>query len=336
MNSELIFYFLINFLIFFLFAKIGYALKLIDKPDKRKIHPIATTYAGGVALSSILVISILLFDIYDPKLNLILSSAFLISLVGFIDDKYSLNVGGKLSLQVIPIFYLIVVNDLMLTNIGNYENFNLKLGTFAAPFTLFSVLFLINAFNYFDGLDGTLTLTAISVICILIFLTDEHNFDLFFKLILTSLGIFLFFNFSFFKLPKMFLGDSGSLTIGFIISFVLIHISKQNLVHPILLAWSIVIFAYEFISINILRILNKKALFKAGQDHLHHLFFKHNNSILLTNLYMCTLNVFLFIIGYLSFQLISPLVSLILFTILFIIFLFFRNLYFLKDSIKPK
>ena len=331
MNNEIIIYFLFNLLIFFSSAKIAYFLKLVDKPSTRKIHSKATAYTGGIALSLNLILSILIFNIYDQKLNLILASSFLVSLVGLVDDKYSLNVGGKLSLQIIPIFYLIVVNDIILTNLGNYEYFDLNLGSFGVPFTLLCILFLINAFNYFDGLDGTLTLTSISVICILIFLTEDYNFDLFFKLILTSLGIFLFFNFSFFKLPKMFLGDSGSLTIGFIISFVLIHISKQNLVHPILLAWSIVIFVYEFISINILRILNKRPLFKAGQDHLHHLFFKNNNSIFLTNLYICIINIFLFTIGYLSFQLISPLFSLILFVILFVIFLFFRNLYYLKN-----
>jgi UDP-GlcNAc:undecaprenyl-phosphate GlcNAc-1-phosphate transferase len=331
MSNEIIIYLLLNFLIFFSSAKIAYFLKLVDKPSKRKIHSIATAYTGGIALSFILIFSIFIFDIYDQKLNLILSLGLLISLVGLVDDKYSLNVGGKLSLQIIPIFYLIVINDIILTNLGNYEYFDLKLGSFGTPFTLLCVLFLINAFNYFDGLDGTLTLTTISVIGILIFLTEDQNFNLFFMLILTSLVIFLFFNFSFFKLPKMFLGDSGSLTIGFIIAFVLIHISNQKLVHPILLAWSIVIFVYEFISINILRIFRKKRLFKPGQDHLHHLIFKNNNSIYLTNLFICILNVFFFIIGYLSFQLISPLVSLILFVMLFIIFLFFRNLYYLKN-----
>ena len=331
MNNEIIFYFLLSFFIFFSFAKISYILKLVDKPNKRKIHLKATSYSGGIALSCSLIVSIIIFDIYDQKLNLILSMSFLISLVGLIDDKYNLNVGGKLSLQIIPIFYLIVVNDMILKDIGNYDYFNLELGTFAVPFTLLCVLFLINAFNYFDGLDGTLSFTSTSVICILLFLTKDQNVDLFLKLLLISLIIFLFFNFSFFKLPKMFLGDSGSLAIGFIISFVLIHISNQNLIHPILLAWSIVIFIYEFISINIIRLLKKKHLFTAGHDHLHHLIFKNSNSIFLTNLYICMLNVFFFIIGYLSFQLISPLASLIFFNILFVIFLYLRNLYFLKN-----
>ena len=143
MNNEIIFYFLISFFIFFSFAKIAYFLKLVDKPNKRKIHLRATTYSGGIALSCSLIVSIIIFDIYDQKLNAILSMGFLISLVGLIDDKYNLNVGGKLSLQIIPIFFLIVVNNMILKDIGNYDYFNLVLGTFAVPFTLLCVLFLI-------------------------------------------------------------------------------------------------------------------------------------------------------------------------------------------------
>ena len=77
--------------------------------------------------------------------------------MGLIDDKYNLNTGGKLSLQVIPIFYLIVFENLKLTQIGDYEYFKLSLGSFSIPFTLLCVLLLINSFNYFDGIDGSLS-----------------------------------------------------------------------------------------------------------------------------------------------------------------------------------
>ena len=70
----------------------------------------------------------------------------------------------------------------------------------------------------------------------------------------------------------MFLGDSGSLLLGFIISFILIYLANQNFIHPILLAWSIVIYVYEFLAINLIRIINNRNPFKAGRDHLHHIF----------------------------------------------------------------
>ena len=91
--------------------------------------------------------------------------------------------------------------------------------------------------------------------------------------------IFLCFNYALFRLPKLFLGDSGSLLLGFIISFVLIYFANQKITHPILLAWSVSIFVYEFLAINLIRLKNKKSIFKAGQDHLHHILIKKTKSI---------------------------------------------------------
>ena len=327
MNNELIIYTLLSFLLLFLFAKISYKLNLVDLPNKRKIHNKNIAYTGGIAISFILVLSILLLDISDNNLNNILSIAFLISIIGLVDDKYNLNVGGKLSLQIIPIFYLIIFENLNLNQLGDYNYFKLELGTFKIPFTLICVLFLINSFNYFDGLDGVLSFTTISVLAILYFLTSDQNTHLFLIIILIPIIIFLFFNFSFLKLPKMFLGDSGSLLIGFIISFILIYFVNQNLTHPILLAWSIAIFVYEFLSINLIRLKDKKNLFKAGQDHIHHVLFKKTKSIFLTNFFITLTNIILFILGYLSFILISPLASLILFIFLFVIFFVLRDKY---------
>ena len=318
---------ILSFFLLFLVAITSYKFNLLDVPNKRKNHANPTAYTGGIALSLIYIFSILLFDITGRNLNLILSISFLIAIVGFIDDKYHLSVGSKLGLQIIPIFYLIIFENLGLSQLGDYGFFKIKLGTFSIPFTLLSVLFLINAFNYFDGTDGTLGFTTISTLAILYFLISDENIRLFFVIISIPICIFLFFNFSFFKLPKLFMGDSGSLLLGFIISFLSIYLVNKNIIHPILIAWSIQIFVYEFISINLIRLKNKKKLFKAGQDHLHHLLIKKTKSIFLTNFFISISNIILFIIGYTSFKFISSIASLMLFIAFFIIFFILRIKY---------
>ena len=327
MIINILIYSSIGFLILFLISKISYNLNLVDEPNKRKIHLMPTAYTGGIGLCLIYLMGILLFDFSSEKLNLILSIAFLIGIVGFVDDKYNLNVGSKLSLQVIPIIYLIIIENLSLNHMGNYNYFKLELNSFSIPFTLLAILFLINSFNYLDGLDGVVSFLTISTLGILFFLTPNENIKLFLIIVLIPILFFLCFNFSIFKLPKLFLGDSGSLLLGFIIAFTLIHLSIQKNIHPILLAFSISIFVYEFLSVNLIRLKNKKSIFSAGHDHLHHLFFKNTNSIFKTNLFISLANIICFIIGYISFLLISPLASLILFIILFIIFFILRNMY---------
>ena len=101
----------------------------------------------------------------------------------------------------------------------------------------------------------------------------------------------------------------------------------ENLSHPILLAFSVSIFVYEFISINLIRLKNKSNLFIAGQDHLHHQLFQYTNSIFQTNLFIFLANIILFMIGYISFLLINPMASLIFFIIFFIIYFILRNKY---------
>ena len=330
MNVSIITYSLLSFILFFFCGKVSYKLNLVDLPNKRKIHFKPTAYTGGISLSIVLLLGIQLFDFSDRNLNLIFSIGFLISIVGLIDDKYNLNIGGKLSLQIIPILYLIVFENLFLNELGNYDYFALGLGSFSLPFSLLSVLFLINAFNYFDGLDGVLGFTSITVITILYFLVPDEDIKLFLIIISIPICIFLCFNFSIFGLPKLFLGDNGSLLLGFIFAFILIYLSNQKLIHPILLAWSIAIFVYEFLSINLIRIKNKKDPFTAGQDHLHHLLFEKTNSIFLTNFFMCFTNIILFLIGFLSFRISSSVVSLFLFILFFIIFFIIRNSYFKK------
>ena len=331
MYNEIPIYSLLTFFLLFVCAKISYKLNLVDLPNKRKIHLKPTANTGGLAIIISLLFALQALDVFDKTLGLILSIGFLISIVGLIDDKFHLNTGGKLSLQIIPIFYLIVFENLTLSHIGAYNNFLLEMGSFTLPFTLLCVLFLTNAFNYFDGMDGTLSFTTISVLVILYFLVPDQNFRLFLIMILIPIIIFLCFNFSFLRLPKLFLGDSGSLLLGFIISFILIYLANQKFIHPILLAWSIAIFVYEFLSINIIRLKNKQNPFKAGTDHLHHRLFEKSKSIFLTNFLISSFNIILFVVGYLSFLFINEMVSLILFFTFFIIFLILRSSTFKKN-----
>lgn len=336
MSNTIIVYIIFNFIVLFICGKISYKLNLVDLPNKRKIHSTITAYTGGISISIILLFAVILFDNFNPSLSLILSIGFLISIVGLIDDKYTLNIGGKLSLQIIPIFYLIILEKFTLNQIGDYGFFNIELGAFTIPFTFLSVLFLINSFNYFDGIDGMLGCTSISVLAILYFLASdnnnhvlvtEQNIKLFIIVIIIPIAVFLFFNFSFLNLPKLFLGDGGSLLLGFIISFILIYFANKNFIHPILLAWSVVIFVYEFLSINIIRLKNNQGLFKAGKDHLHHILVRKTKSVFLTNFIMTTVNISLFFVGYYSLLLINELASLILFIVFFIFFLIIRNIF---------
>ena len=192
-----IIYILISFLILFITCKISYYLNLIDKPNSRKIHKSPVAFTGGIALSLIYLISLRLFPNTSVELNLIISMSFLIGIIGFIDDKYSLSPGSKLSLQIIPVFYLAIIENINLSHLGDYNYVKINLYSFTIPFTLLALLFLINAANYFDGIDGILSIITINVLSLLFILTENIDLKLFLITIILPLIVFLFFNFSF-------------------------------------------------------------------------------------------------------------------------------------------
>jgi UDP-GlcNAc:undecaprenyl-phosphate GlcNAc-1-phosphate transferase len=320
-------YAIICLIIFFLITKISYKLNLVDIPNKRKSHLKPTAFTGGLALCIIYVVSAYLFSFPKKEFDLILYIAFLVGIVGFLDDRYDLNAIQKLNLQIIPVIYMIFFENFFLKQLGDYNYFIIQLGNFSTPFTIICVLLLMNAFNYFDGLDGTLSFASISTFCILIFLTLNSISILYLKILIIPIIIFLFFNFSIIKLPKLFLGDSGSLLLGFITSFTLIYFANIKLTHPILLAFSISIFVYEFISINLIRIMSKNKIFKPGKDHLHHILFKKYKSIFFANFLIFFFNITFFLLGYLSFTLLNSLAALVVFIITFVSYFLLRFKY---------
>ena len=317
----------LSILIFYYSNKIAQKFKLLDIPNNRKIHKKPVPNIGGLSISIIFILATYFIDFQNNFFNIILIFSFLISLAGFIDDRYILNVGSKLIWQLLPIGILIFKFDLIVLDIGNYQILGkINLGSFSYIFTILCAFLLINATNYIDGIDGSASLAFLISIANIIFLSNFLNEELikFYIIICTPLFLFLFFNFSLFNLPKIFLGDSGSLLLGFILSFLMIILYKNYDIHPILLAWGVAFIVFEFLSVNILRIYFNRSLFQPGQDHIHHIFLNKTKSKFKTNIFLIFINIFIAINGYLSFKFINELFSLIIYIIIFIFFLIFR------------
>jgi UDP-GlcNAc:undecaprenyl-phosphate GlcNAc-1-phosphate transferase len=200
---------------------------------------------------------------FDLILLRIISTSFFILVIGLLDDRYKINVGTRLLFQLLIIIYFSLSYDIFIEYIFNInKNFQLDLENLNLIFTVLCVSFLINAFNYSDGIDGLLTLQTIFILLLIpilqIHLYKFINYDLLFLNI--PLFLFLLFNFKIFNFPKLFLGNGGSAMLGFIISFILIYYgyySKYN-IDPELLIWVIAFIVFEFLSTNMSRIKRKK------------------------------------------------------------------------------
>ena len=317
----------ISLIIFILVGRLSVKFKLLDKPNKRKIHKIVTPYTGGFAIALIYVFIIFISDFSEKNLNSLLVGAFIIAIFGLMDDKYILNVGSKLIFQLLPIIYLVFYSKILLNDLGHYPLIGgLKLGSFSEVFTILCVYFLINASNYLDGLDGVLASNFLISLFALICFNPNINAEFLNFIIFISLPIliFLFFNYSIFNLMKMFLGDSGSFLLGYTLSFTMILAYTNYGIDISLIVWSLSFLVYEFLCVNIFRLANNKPIFKPSMDHIHHIIFKNNNSAFKTNICLILIQISLIMFGYAVYKLFGDIVSVISFVLFFPIFIFLR------------
>ena len=295
---------------------------IFDMPQKIKIHNKKVTKTSGFGIILIILNSFLIFD-YSNELNYSLNILIFFVLIGFYDDIKDLNASTKLILMIIPTFFYIFKTGLV-TSLGQYHNFSIELKSISIFFSFCSILLLTNAFNYIDGMDGifgTISITSLSFF--IIFLpTDQINFIMPF---IIFLGIFLIFNLNLIKsLPKVFIGDSGSLGIGFLFCLIIIY-NTQNVdyLHESVAIWPVAFVVYEFLTINIIRIKNKKKIFDRDLNFIFNKFLKNYSKF--KTLVLCnTINLFFCLVGYFFYFTKFYEVSIFLFIIFYFVYLFLR------------
>jgi UDP-GlcNAc:undecaprenyl-phosphate GlcNAc-1-phosphate transferase len=282
MANSFLFLFLvipINYLIFYFYKQLASVYNLYDLPDfERKIHKKKTPLLGGLFLAFNLLL-IIFINFLNPVIlegNFFKNlnnyfSFFLISLLfyllGFLDDKFKFSANLKLIIMTILVsFTLLLDRDIMLTNLNfNYFNYNLNLLNYSFFFTVFCFLLFINAFNMLDGINGQAPTYFLFIM--LIFLSKAILIYLVIVFVIYVL-FFLKLNFK----NQTFLGDSGSLPLAFIASYIFIksyNLGYKLSVEEIFLIMSVP--GYELFRLAIVRILNRKHPFKADNLHLHHL-----------------------------------------------------------------
>ncbi len=270
----MLFMFLSVFLLTFLFVYFvrTYAPKwgLIDIPNQRSIHHTSTPRGAGVAFYLAIMFVLFLFK-FDFLLHygwtfIALSFIFLI---GLVDDFY--NTFPRTKFIVIAISTLLLSFDEgMITQLHTFFGFDIYLFYFALPFTIFVVSGFTNALNLIDGLDGlaaTISLIILSTFFYLGYCYDDPFMLLLSGMFIASLLAFLFYNW---HPASIFMGDSGSLLLGFVIS--VLSIKSLAYIPPISILF---LGALPILDTLVVMIRRKKAgrsFFSADPCHIHHLF----------------------------------------------------------------
>ena len=328
---SIIIIFVSTILINSILIRVAYKFNLLDYPSSRKLHSKETPFTGGLVLIIFFIFFGNYFFFSDHLIKLIIFSSVSIGVLGFVDDKFTLSPILKISfLTAITLF--VAFNNINIITLGNYHYLgNLYLGDYSIIFTVLCILFLTNAFNYNDGIDGLTIFTFLTSSSLLIFISDNGEINFLLMYINTILLILLLYNLSIFKLPKIFLGNTGSLLLGFFFSLVMIYLNRYQGVDALLIAWCVAYLVYEFLATNLYRLLKKKKLTQSGDDHMHYALLARFKSKTVTSIIINLINILLFLIGLLTLK-INNLLSMLSFIFLF--FLYFQIRYLLFFRIK--
>lgn len=257
-------------------------LNAVDRPDVRTVHSKPIPRIGGVAifLSAMpLIVTVLFLDdavgerFRDMQVQLValLCSAIFIFSVGLADDLKGLPARFKFLAELIAAIALHWMG-VRITNIGITDTLVLHLGWWGCPLTLLWVVGITNAVNLSDGLDGLaagIGAIACGVIALFAMYSGQAVMAVLILALLGSLTGFLFFNFN---PAKIFMGDCGSLFLGFTIAAAsIICASKSSALVGLtlpMLALGIPIFDTLFSMLR--RFLERRSLFAPDRSHFHH------------------------------------------------------------------
>ena len=258
------------------------SIGLLDKPDKRKIHSVSTPSLGGIAIfSGILIALIFSISIADMAYEkYFLAGTVLIFLLGVRDDLSSLMAYHKLIIQIFSAFLVVYLGGVKI------EGFNGLFGVSNFPwffdeiFSVFVIVVMTNAFNLIDGIDGLAGSIALIISAFLgwaAFQSGNYT-DANFAFAISGASLaFLLYNW---YPSKVFMGDTGSMVFGFMLTtlmmkFLVTPVPPSVIVAPV--ATSLALFVlpvYDTLRVLIIRFYMGRPPLQPDRNHIHHVLLK--------------------------------------------------------------
>lgn len=326
-----VFFILVSVIATKIFCLLAKNTKLMDKPNERSLHVTPTVRGGGLVFISLFLLSIPVAGYYYAVSLLDLSVLFLgtlfIALISFCDDMYHLSAKARFAVQCIVAGIIAVT---ALPDTLNFVVFSLANPYLIMGLIFFITLWAINHFNFMDGLDGFCGSQALFLFFAYALLFSVHSAffyqDMCWILVFGLIG-FLVFNF---PPAKLFMGDVGSATLGFI-SFYLALIGQQKYQIPIMY-WFILngLFLFDATITLLRRIYKKEQWFAAHRKHAYQRLKQYGLNTRLILLGQLCINFVLFVfISLIQLHKINPNIIFVFCLILFLV------MYILVEKLYP-
>lgn len=292
---------------------------LLDTPNGRSMHKKRTPRGGGIAMfAAVAAVLTLAYGDHLLTHGLVYGAIVLVFAIGLADDLYDVSPRTKFAVIFIAAACL-YVSDIYVRSLGHYFGYDVTLPLLLLfPFSLFAIAGFTNALNLIDGLDGLAGMVSLIILITFLAIGIHHNDELIVTLASTfimALIPFLLFNWN---PAKIFMGDSGSLMLGFVIAT--LSILSLRYASPTSILFIIALPLLDTFIVMTRRYQRGQSLFRADKNHLHHFLVNVKGDVRFSVIILASIQAIFSIIG---FQLREgdDFLSLLLFSLLFFVFL---------------
>ncbi|MFT5716069.1 MAG: UDP-GlcNAc:undecaprenyl-phosphate GlcNAc-1-phosphate transferase [Oleiphilaceae bacterium] len=279
MFIELSFVFFFSLATLFLMRKFAKKIGLVDKPNARKHHAGAVPLVGGISIC----IAFIHFLSNNPDLlpntPLYMVSILVLIIVGALDDKFDISVKIRFAMQAVLSVCMMSIADIQLHTVGNMFGLgSMNLGFLGYVVTVLAVIGAINAFNMVDGIDGLLgglSIVTFGGLGIMLSYDGQSNLAYLCLVLIVIILPYIVLNLGFLgRKRKVFMGDAGSMLIGFTVIWFLLLASQKGgsaPLRPVTALWLIAVPLMDMAAIMIRRVRRGDSPFKPDREHLHHI-----------------------------------------------------------------
>ena len=296
-------------------------LGLVDVPNDRSMHTRHHPRGAGIGIFLAVAVVDPCFDYYLMMEHYLICLAVMgVFIVGVLDDHQDTSPNTKFIVLAIA-STLVYFDGIAVNSLGVLFGFDITLGWLAFPFTVVAIVGFTNALNLVDGLDGLAG--SLSIIILTSLLSIGYTYDDTFILVISASFIaallaFMVYNWN---PASIFMGDSGSLVLGFVIGLLVIKASAY--VHPVTILFLIALPLIDTIVVMVRRKRHGKSMFEADKTHIHHIFYNFfNQNIKKAVVFLAILQAGFSITGLLVVDAADQSISLVLFGLNLIVFYF--------------
>ncbi len=282
--------------------KISEIKMLMENPGARKVHKIPTPTFGGVAIFAAMLVSYFLWPSIDQidiyRINLSVVGMTILFFTGIKDDLVGIDPNKKIFFQMLAALILIFFGEMRIDYLyGIFELHHID-QIVGVVLTCFVFIALTNAINLIDGIDGLaggIATIASSTFGIWFLMTNHFAIACLAFTLAGGLVGFLRFNFS--KTSKIFMGNTGSLIVGFQLAFFAVHFVNLNTSFrfdptsffnaPILAIVILIVPIFDTLRVFMVRILAGRSPFEADRNHMHHILLDNGCSHIAATSILC-------------------------------------------------